>query len=132
MVNNKKKGPILCDGHTKNFKFWLYEDELVTYRQRYYSQPHDVPVRMIDWHLTHYFMCMQQAVLERFRAVVRTKTTISKQEIKDMIIKFEKDYAKSHEYPYLGIMTPERNRNFVRNIIDYWLIPTTHIKVTED
>lgn len=131
-MTNKKRGPVLSDGHTRNFQFWLYEDELVKYRERWFSQPHEVPMRMLDWHITQYFMCMQQSVLERFRAVVRTKTSISKSDIKEMIVKFEKDYSKSHDYEYLGIMSPSRNRNFIRNITDYWLKEMTNIKVLDD
>lgn len=131
-MTNRKRGPVLSDGHTRGFEFWLWEDELDTYIQKWNSQPHEVQVRMLDWHLTQYFMNMQQASLERFRAAVRTKTSISKSDIKRYITDFEKDYSKSHGYPYLGILTPERNRNFVRNIIDNWLKKSTNIRVLDD
>ena len=100
-------GPVLYDGHNTKFKYYLYQYEIDEYRKRYDAQPHDVRVRMFDWFVTCYFMNMRQTVLSRVRAVIRTRKSISRSEIREMIIKFEKDYAKSTKYEYLGIESPK-------------------------
>ena len=144
-MRQRKKGPILWDGKNEYFKIWLYEDELVKYKEIWDKYPHDPTVRhlgctdtreisieCLDAHITQYFMLMQQAVVRRIRAIVRDKAYVVRSDIKEMVVKFERDYSKSHEYEYLGIMFPERVNGVVHQICDEWLKKKTNIKVIDD
>ena len=122
----------LSDGHTANFKFYLHEDELRECRNRYIEHVGRIDMHYIDWFFTKYFMDMHQSTLNRVRAVVRNRPFVSRKEIRDMIVKFDTEYSKSHDYEFLGIECDRRIRQFVEHICDHWLKKKTNIKVLDD
>lgn len=120
---------ILTDG-TPGFKYWLKDDEL-EYLTRLFIAHSTGDKRRFEYHFTKYFMEMHQKVLSQVRATIRGKDTVSRKYLRDLIVKCEKDYSKSHGYEFLGIECDRRIRQFVTQICDHWLLRKTNVKVTD-
>lgn len=98
------------------FQYYLQPNEIENYKRLFVENVGKVPFHRADYFLTNYFLDMHQNAFVRVRAVVLNKDKITKKEIKDCIVKFEKEEADKSEYPFLGIENNIRIDSFVRNI----------------
>ena len=101
------------------FKYYLQPNEIENYKKLYIQNKGRIDIRMFDYWLTNHFQNIHQNAFNRIRAVCLQRDSITKKEIKELIVKFEQDEIKDTEYEFLGIENNIRINSFVRNIINF-------------
>lgn len=96
------------------FRYYLTSSELLIYMDRYNQHPHDIKRRHLDLFITHHFAEMRQAVYNKVKNNAYKGS--SDEELMEMIIDLEKEYAKNSELEYLGIENKVRREALLRNV----------------
>lgn len=111
LIYQMKPTPVIGrDG----FKYYLTPSELLNYKNLYDSQEHQIKRRYPELFITHYFVLMRQSVYMRAKAIAYKG--LSDDELRKIIVDFEKEYAKENGFEYLGIENKIRREAILRNI----------------
>lgn len=101
------------------FKYYLQPNEIENYKKLYIQNKGRIDIRMFSYWLTNHFQNIHQNAFVRVRAAVLNNSSLTEKQIRDMIVKFEKDEIKDTEYEFLGIENSIRINSFTRNIVKW-------------